>query len=60
MLSKEDFERKFIEHMEQIVGRDDTVFYSEVADSSYEMYLQDPEAMTPEEHVEAEISEWGR
>ncbi len=58
MLSKPEFKDRFIRHMVwAIVGKDSTNFYSEIAESAYEMYLQDPEDMTPEEHAEESVRE---
>lgn len=46
--------------MVEIVGDEDLTYFNEVADGSYEMYKGDPDDMTPEEHAEEEVSEWGR
>lgn len=61
MLSEDEFKDRYIRHMVwAIVGKDSTNFYSEIAESAYEMYEEDPGDMTPEEHAEEEIAEWRR
>ncbi len=59
MLSKPEFEDRFIRQMVwAIVGKESMNFFSEIAESAYEMYEQDPEDMTPEEYAEEEVLNW--
>lgn len=59
MLVKAEFTKRFIARMIEIVGK--TEYYFEMtAEAAYDVYEDDPDDMTPEEHAEEEISEWGR
>ncbi len=66
MLTREEFGQRYIPRMKSIIGRENDecpVFaytLNEFADNSYEMYEQDPNDMTPEEHAEEEVQEWLR
>lgn len=61
MLSKIEFKRRFIARMEDLTGKDDdSEYFNDEAEAAYEMYEEDPDDMTPEEHAEEEIAEWGR
>ncbi len=60
MLTKAEFKIRFITYMEKQMGWCESSYYNEVADGAYEMYEEDPEDLTPEEHAEEEIQEWSR
>ncbi len=59
MLSQAEFSKRYIDRITDIYGYEQD-WCEEIAGCAYEMYKQDPHDMTPEEHAEEEIPEWGR
>ncbi len=60
MLSKPEFKIRYTTHIQKITGKDYTEYFNEVANDGYDMYKDDPEDLTPEEHAEEEVEEWSR
>ncbi len=64
MLSKTEFGKRFVARMAEILSEEERQKYYlatlESAEGAYETYEEDPEDMTPEEHAEEEVMEWGR
>jgi hypothetical protein len=59
VLTKADFKNRFIARMSEIRGQYEP-YFEFTATAAWEMYKEDPDDLTPEEHAEEEISEWGR
>ncbi len=63
MLDKAEFGQRFIKRMAVNLGRHADRYRQsaiESAEGAWEMYQEDPEDMTPEEHADDEVEEWGR
>ncbi len=60
MLTKAEFKIRFITYMDKQMGWKESKHYDIVADGAYEMYEEDPEDMTPEQHADEEMDEWAR
>ncbi len=61
MLCIAEFKVRFINRMSEILGEEESRKYFtsiiEQSHGAYEMYVEDPDDLTPEEYAEAEISE---
>jgi hypothetical protein len=59
VLTKAEFKNRFITHMTKIMGQFEN-YFEFTAVAAWDMYKEDPDDMTPEDHAREEISEWGR
>ncbi len=60
MLTKAKFKIRFNTYMEKKMGWCESKHYDAIANGCYEMYEEDPDDMTPEEHADEEMDEWAR
>lgn len=57
-IKKADFKNLFIARMTEIIGKYEA-YFEFAATSAWTSYKEDPDDMTPGEHAEEEIMEWG-
>lgn len=58
-MKQAEFKNRFIDRMGHLVGQYE-IYFEFAATAAYDMYKEDPDDLTPEEHADDEVDNWQR